>query len=114
MLDQTQLEHFRNLVSLVSADGEISESERTALSRIAYDRGIPLERFNVMLSKAHEYHYLIPQNQVDREKQLNDMIEVAHLDGNFSKAEHDMILTVGGKLGFEPHEIESIIENHGK
>ena len=114
MLNQTQLEHFRNLVSLVSADGEISESERTALSKIAYDRGIPLERFNVMLSKAHEYHYLIPQNHFDREKQLNDMIEVAHIDGDFSKAEHDMILTVGGKLGFSPQEIEAFIQRHGK
>lgn len=114
MLNQTQLEHFRNLVSLVSADGEIRESERTALSKIAYDRGIPLERFNVMLSKAHEYHYLIPQNQVDRERQLQDMIEVAHIDGEFSKAEHDLVTMVGRKLGFSGQEIEAIIKSHSR
>jgi tellurite resistance protein len=110
MLNQTQLEHFRNLVSLVAADGEIRESERTALSKIAYDRGIPLDRFTVMLKKADEYQYLIPQNMIDREKQLHDMIELAHIDGDYSKAEHDLIVVVGTKLGFTLEEVEAMIK----
>jgi uncharacterized tellurite resistance protein B-like protein len=112
MLDQTQLEHFRNLVSLIAADGKIEEIERATLFKIAYQQGIPLDRFNVMIKKAHEYKYLIPQNQLEREKQLQQMVEVAQVDGEFSKAELELIIMVGEKLGFTREEIDQIIKNH--
>ena len=83
-LNPIKLEHFRNLVSLIAADGKIEDVERVALSKIAYERGIPLDRFTVMLTKADEYRYLIPQNHHDREKQLEEMIEVAMVDGEFA------------------------------
>ena len=70
-MDPIKLEHFRNLVSLSIADGKIEETERVALSKIAYDQGIPLDRLNVMLQRAGEYVYLIPQNQQEREKQVH-------------------------------------------
>jgi uncharacterized tellurite resistance protein B-like protein len=112
MLDNIRLEHFRNLVSLIAADGKIEESERAALFKIAYGRGIPLERFNVMLTKAHEYKYLIPQNHHDRERQLQEMIEVALVDGDFAKAELELIVMVADKLGFTRDELQQIIETH--
>ena len=105
----TALEHFRNLVSLSIADGTIEASERIALSKIAYERGIPMDRMNVMLSKANEYIYLIPQNMVDREKQLEEMIAFAKVDGEFCKAEHDLITIVAGRLGFSQPELEQFI-----
>jgi uncharacterized tellurite resistance protein B-like protein len=112
MLDQTQLEHFRNLVSLIAADGKIEEIEKATLSKIAYQQGIPLDRFNVMLLKAHEYKYLIPQNHLEREKQLQQMIEVALVDGEFAKAELELITTVAEKLGFTAEELQKIIDSH--
>lgn len=112
MIDPIKLEHFRNLVSLIAADGKIEDTERMALSKIAFQRGIPVDRFKVMLDKAHEYKYLIPQNHHDREKQLQEMIEVALVDGDFSKAERDLIVMVGEKLGFTKPELETIIASH--
>ena len=114
MSDPIKIEHFRNLVSLIAADGKIQDVERVALSKIAFGRGIPLERFNVMLNKADEYKYLIPQNQVDREKQLEEMIEVALVDGDFSGPELDLITMVGEKLGFTRDELDAIIRTHHK
>ncbi|MBI1769397.1 MAG: hypothetical protein HY015_05295 [Bacteroidetes bacterium] len=105
----TEIEHFRNLVSLSAADGVIEESERVALSKIAFDKGIPFDRMSVMLSKATEYQYLIPQNMIDREKQLIEMIQFAKVDGNFCKAELDLISTVAEKLGFSPEELNQFI-----
>jgi uncharacterized tellurite resistance protein B-like protein len=112
MLDPVRVEHFRNLVSLVAADGEIHEVERVALSRIAFERGIPLDRFNVMLTRANEYKYLIPQNALQREQQLEEMIQVAKLDGVFAQAELEMIHMVAAKLGFTKDEAEKIIAGH--
>jgi uncharacterized tellurite resistance protein B-like protein len=109
----TNLEHFRNLVSLSAADGKISETERVALSKIAYERGIPLDRMNVMLKKADEYVYLIPQNTKDREKQLEEMIQFAMVDGEFAKAELDLITVVAERLGFTKSELEEYL-NRGK
>lgn len=109
-----KIEHFRNLVSLIAADGTISEIERVTLSKIAYGRGIPLDRFNVMLLKANEYKYLIPQNSVERETQLQEMIEVALIDGEVSKSELELINMVGEKLGFSKEELDAIIQLHYK
>lgn len=113
MLDPVKLEHFRNLVSLSAADGRIEELERVALSKIAYQHGIPPDRLNVMLLKASEYVYLIPQNNEEREKQLDEMIDLAWVDGEFAHAEKELIRMVAGKLGFSPGEMEGIL-NKGR
>lgn len=112
MLDPIKLEHFRNLVSLTVADGKIEEVERVALSKIAYEQGIPLDRLNIMLQRANEYVYLIPQNNKEREKQLDQMIDLALADGDFAPAELELIKMVAEKLGFTTSELESIIEAH--
>ena len=110
MIDPTRLEHFRNLVSLSAADGSIKDVERVALSKIAYSNDIPLERLNVMLSKAREYVYLIPQNTEEREKQLEEMIQLAWIDGEFAPAEKELIRMVGEKLGFSVPEVDRLID----
>lgn len=111
-MDSVRIEHFRNLVSLIAADGKIEEVEKVALSKIAFDQGIPLDRFNIMLQRADEYKYLIPQNHVERDKQLAQMIDVALLDGDFAKAELELIHMVGSKLGFSRDRVDEIIRNH--
>lgn len=110
----TELEHFRNLISLSAADGKIEEAERVALSKIAYEKGIPLDRMNVMLNRASEYIYLIPQNMVEREKQLEEMIQFATVDGEFAKAELELITTVAEKLGFTKEELTQYLANASK
>ena len=105
----TAIEHFRNLVSLSAADGKIEDSERVALSKIAFERGIPMDRMNVMLSHANEYTFLIPQNMIEREKQLEEMIEFAKIDGEFAKAELELITIVAGKLGFTKEELDQFL-----
>jgi uncharacterized tellurite resistance protein B-like protein len=109
-LNPIKLEHFRNLVSLIAADGKIEDVERVALSKIAYERGIPLDRFTVMLDRADEYKYLIPQNHHDREKQLEEMLEVAMVDGEFAVAEFELIAMVAEKLGFTKEQLDEIIK----
>lgn len=112
MLDPVKLEHFRNLVSLSAADGKIEEAERKSLTRIATSLGIPSDRLEVMLIHAHEYVYLVPQNDRNREQQLEQMIDIALVDGNFSLSERELIKSVAHKLGFTHQEAEVIIENY--
>jgi uncharacterized tellurite resistance protein B-like protein len=109
----TEIEHFRNLVSLSVADGKIGETERVALAKIAFERGIPMDRMNVMMKHAAEYIFLIPQNTIDREKQLTEMIEFANVDGEFAKAEYDLITHVAEKLGFTKDELAQFIKTNG-
>ena len=114
MFNIVEIEHFRNLVSLVTIDGKVDELERVALAKIAFEKGIPLDRLNVMLEKGEEYSYLIPQNHHDRENQLGDMIKIALVDGDFAKAELELIMKVGEKLEFSSLEIEDMIAEHMK
>ena len=113
-MDPIKLEHFRNLVSLVGVDGKIEEVERVALSKIAYELDIPLDRLNVMLDHATEYVYFIPQNQQDREKQLEDMIKLALVDGEITKAELQLIHMVGKKLGFSNEEMNTLVATYSR
>jgi tellurite resistance protein len=110
MLDLIKLAHFRNLISLSAADGKIEELERVALAKIAYEHGIPLDRLNVMLDRADEYKFIIPQNTSEKEKQLDDMIRLALVDGDFSPAERELINTVSEKLGFSRPALEKLID----
>lgn len=112
MVDPVKLEHFRNLVSLSAADGKIEESERTSLVRIAASLRIPSDRLEVMLAHASEYVYLVPQNNKEREKQLEEMIDIALVDGEFSRSERELIKYVAHKLGFTLHEAEATIDGY--
>jgi len=114
VVNAIKIEHFRNLISLSAADGKIEEVERIALSKIAYENGISSDRLNVMLQRANEYSYLIPQNHHDREMQLQQMLDLAHIDGEFAPAERELIGMVAEKLGFTEAELEQIIEEHKK
>ena len=112
MLNATRLEHFRNLISLSVADGKIENVERVALAKIAFEWNIPLDRLNVMINKANEYIYLIPQNMHEREEQLDQMISLAKVDGEFAPAELELINMVAEKLGFTSKELDQIIHDH--
>ncbi|MCD9018240.1 TerB family tellurite resistance protein [Parachryseolinea silvisoli] len=110
MLDHIKLAHFRNLISLSAADGKIEELERVALAKIAYEKGIPLDRLNLMLDRADEYKYLIPLDDSEKEKQLEDMIELALADGEFAPAERELINIVADKLGVSRSTLDTLIE----
>lgn len=112
MVDPVRLEHFRNLVSLSAADGKIEPAERNSLIRIAGALEIPSDRLEVMLNHAHEYVYLVPQNNKERERQLEEMIDIALVDGNFSRAERELIKSIAHKLGFTHEEAETMINTY--
>lgn len=112
MIDPVKLEHFRNLVSLSAADGKIEDAERIALTTIAEKLGIPSDRLQVMLTHAHEYIYLVPQNSKNPDQQLQEMIDIALVDGNFSLSERELIKSIARKLGFTHHQAEDIIERY--
>lgn len=111
-MNTVKLEHFRNLVSLSAIDGKIEDVERVALSKIAFEQGLPLDRLNLMLNRASEYIYLIPQNTEEREKQLEEMIKLALVDDDFAPAELELIEMVAEKLGFTRKELDLILETH--
>lgn len=110
MPNPVKLEHFRNLVALSAADGKIAEVERSTLLRIASNQNIPIERVNVMFSKANEYAYLIPQNAKDREAQLEEMISLALVDGVLDEGEFALITMVAEKLQFTREELQVILD----
>lgn len=109
MSDKIKLQHFRNLVSLSAADGKIDEREKNTLVHLAKEHGIALDRLELMLKYAHEYVYLIPQNQLEKEKQLKEMIDLALIDGEFASAEYELIQMVSERLGFTQNQLNRVI-----
>ncbi len=111
-MNAVKLEHFRNLVSLSAIDGKIEDVERVALSKIAFAQGLPLDRLNLMLNRANEYIYLIPQNSEEREEQLKEMINLALVDGDFAPAELELIEIVAYRLNFTKEELQEILAKY--
>ena len=109
MLD-VKMEHFRNLVSLAGVDGKIEEAELQILKKIATEQGIADDRLAFMLKKSSEYAFIIPQNQIERHRQMKDMIELAIIDDEFHKSEYELIQKVGKRLNFSESEIKDLID----
>jgi hypothetical protein len=45
---------------------------------------------------------------------LEEMLQLAHVDGHFAPAELELIKMVGGKLGFTAEELDEIVDTHLK
>ncbi|MEX2234932.1 MAG: TerB family tellurite resistance protein [Cyclobacteriaceae bacterium] len=73
---------------------------------------VKLEHFRNLVSLSAADIYLVPQNNKNRERQLEEMMDVALVDGDFARSEKELIKTVAVKLGFTRQEAEDIIRRY--
>ena len=115
MTKETKMGHIMNLVSIASADGDISEVEQNFIYSVAQDLGLTDEEFVQCLKKWSETNEEdiklgSPRTIEDRFAFIKNMVLLMMLDGEISDSERKYIANVADRWGLDGEEsVDDII-----
>lgn len=109
MTKETRMGHIMNLVSIASADGEISEVEQNFIYSVAQDLELTDEEFVQCLQKWQEtaeddIKIGRPRTIEDRFAFMKNMVLLMMLDGEISDSERQYIANVADQWGLDGQE----------
>jgi hypothetical protein len=98
--------------AMMLADGHIDPAERTLLSEFAAARNIPEPRLELIIKSVADgtMQPEIPDDHTLRTAYLNAMATMCLADGKISRQELDLLHSLGGKMGFDKTEINTLIK----
>ena len=106
-MNNPELAHLINLISLACIDGSVSEEEKTVLHSIADSLGATEEEFNFCVDKANEATKnntaIIEVPETDEEKTfyLKNLTLMMMSDGNIDENEKQYIKFIADKFGYD-------------
>ncbi|TAG54555.1 MAG: TerB family tellurite resistance protein [Cytophagales bacterium] len=103
------LNHFRNLVAMASADGNMDEDEKEFLLEKAQEFGIDLAEVNAIINNPSEHYFVAPDELGDREEQLSDAVYIAMIDGEIHEKEYNLCVKFANRLGLSAKDVDEII-----
>lgn len=95
-----QKSHLKNLATLAKADGEISESELTFITKIGAKQGLKESEISSLLEDTTTTDFEIPTNDSERFDQIFDLVKLMSADGVIEDKEMDFCISIAEKLGF--------------
>lgn len=102
--------HFLNLYSMVMADGEVSQREKTELYRIGEEfYNVKQEEFD-RLFLSDEILFYIPQTEEEKLLYLYDFALIAWADGSVVDEERQMLEHFALRFGVQPDEVKPLID----
>ena len=102
--------HFLNLYSMVMADGEVSQREKTELYRIGEEfYNVKQEEFD-RLFLSDEILFYMPQTEEEKLLYLYDFALIAWADGSVVAEERQMIEHFALRFGVQPDEVKPLID----
>lgn len=105
-----KVQHFKNLVAVAYSDGYYDEIERDFLAEKAVEYGLTTEIVSSILSNAEDLQFIVPENTIDSEEQLADVVYMAIIDGVLRSKEYDLCLSIAKRLGFDKEYVDQTIE----
>lgn len=105
-----KVEHFKNLVAVAYSDGFYDEIERDFLAQKAIEYGLSTQMVSTILSNAENLQFIVPENSIDSEDQLSDIVYMAIIDGVLRKDEYQLCLNIAERLGFSKSHVDKVIE----
>lgn len=107
---KVKVEHFKNLVAVAYSDGFYDEIERDFLAQKAIEYGLSTQMVSNILSNAENLHFIVPENTIDSEDQLADIVYMAIIDGVLRKNEYQLCVNIAERLGFSKSHVDEVIE----
>ena len=102
--------HFLNLYSMVMADGEVSQREKTELYRIGEEfYNVKQEEFD-RLFLSDEILFYMPQTEEEKLLYLYDFALIAWADGSVVDEERQMLEHFALRFGVQPDEVKPLID----
>lgn len=106
--------HYRNLLMIARADGQIDESEKALLNRIASRIGINADMVQEIHEHPERFQTVAPNTREERYERFIQLLEMVFIDGNADPAELTQVRKYGIALGFTEesmnNKFDSIIE----
>lgn len=113
-LRKIKVEHFKNLVAVACSDGYYDDVEKDYLAEKAVEYGLTTEIVSGILIDSDNLKFQVPENLVDSEEQLADIIYLAIIDGVIRPKEYEICLNIAEKLGFDKSHVDKVIEETKK
>ena len=110
-------EKFLTLAAFAFADSKLKSEEIALLKYKAEKLGLDRQDYEILIKKAengNHFNTFIPIETEDKVNQLNEMIELALVDGDFNNDEWEYFLDTGSKLGYSLGELEHIVKKSFK
>ena len=102
--------HFKNLVMIAKADGNISEEETLLLGKIAKYIGLSEDQANDILKNPEQYSDYPSASKEERYSRLIYLVEMVNADSVFETSELSVLSKCGVALGFSEGEIVDVID----
>lgn len=104
-----KIEHFKNMVAVAFSDGYFDKVESDFLAHKAKEFGLPEDIIDGIIKEASKLPFVVPENQIDRENQLADIVYIAIIDGEIRAQEYKLCLNIAEKLGFDKGYVDEVI-----
>ena len=101
--------HFKTLVEVAIADGELARSEREFLGILGAKWGLSVKEVTAVLKKPGKVKFVPPKDPGDQLAQLFDIVMMMLVDGVIDRREMDYCMTVASRLGFRPSIVPSLV-----
>jgi uncharacterized tellurite resistance protein B-like protein len=104
--------HFRNLVMIAKADGEISEEESALLDDIGQHLGLTNVVMKNIIKNPENYKINPPISRVERFEQIVNLVQMVQADGKVDDAEMAILERIAVGIGYkdlDDVDVESIL-----
>ncbi len=107
--EKIKIEHFKNLVAVAFSDDYLDKIEAEFLADKAKELGLAQDIVNGLIKNPDQLLYVVPENMVDKENQLSDIVYIAIIDGVLRPKEYELCVAIAEKLGFNKEYVDEVI-----
>lgn len=113
---KAQMAHVINLISIANLDGQITETEKDLIYRIAESLGLTPDEFETCVNTSNSAGdggvvYEVPENDNDKVTYLKNLTTLMMIDGQIDEAEKKYIKIIAEKFGFDGDKALEILMN---
>jgi uncharacterized tellurite resistance protein B-like protein len=107
MVDANSRRIFGALVSAAFVDGSIGEEEKQVLHRKATELDIPVMMFDDFITRGAQgkLRLVVPPGADQRERMLNDLIDIVCADANLEASEQHLIVRFANHIGVSSSDL---------
>ncbi len=102
--------HFKNLVMMAIADGELAENEKKLLASIGARIGLSQDEVSAVLSKPDKIKLKVPASREEKISQMVDLVAMMMVDGNVDSKEVMLAMALAKEMGLDPAIVKVIAD----
>jgi hypothetical protein len=101
--------HFRNMMTVALADGELNENEKEIIILLAKRIGITPSEMSLVNQNPDRIEFYNPQSYSLKVEQLYDLVQIMLFDGEFNAKEYTACGMIAISLGLNTEVVDSIV-----